>query len=131
MNNLTDAELKPVIEAALAARDRAYAPYSKYHVGAALLTNDGRIICGVNVENASYPLTVCAERVALGTYIEQGAGGIRVIVVATKDCGSPCGACRQVIAEFANPNCPIIAIAPDGTQKTWTAQELLPHAFSL
>lgn len=123
--------LDRLVQAALDARARAYAPYSNYQVGAALLTQDGRIICGVNVENASYPLTVCAERVALSTYVEQGQGGIVAIAVATQDAGSPCGACRQVIAEFAPPDCPVYAVAPDGTRHCWSAQELLPHAFSL
>lgn len=123
--------LEQLFRAALDARSRAYAPYSNYQVGAALLTKTGQIICGVNVENASYPLTNCAERVALGTYVEQGRQGLRAIVVATKDGGSPCGACRQVMAELADADCPVYAIAPDGRQRKWTVQELLPDSFVL
>lgn len=130
--NDIDAEvLAQLFEAALDARSRAYAPYSNYQVGAALLTKSGQVICGVNVENASYPLTNCAERVALGTYVEQGRAGIQAIVVATKDAGSPCGACRQVMAELAEPDCPVYAIAPDGRQRKWTVKELLPDSFVL
>lgn len=128
---ISPSELESLVKAALDARARAYAPYSKYQVGAALLTKDGEIICGVNVENASYPLTMCAERVAIGHFIAQGGGEIRAIVVATKDAGSPCGACRQVIAEFAAPDCPIYAVSPEGVQASWTIQELLPHVFKL
>lgn len=128
---MEDKVLQHIFAAALDARTRAYAPYSNYQVGAALMTESGKIICGVNVENASYPLTNCAERVALGTYVEQGRGGIQALVVATKDAGSPCGACRQVIAELAEPGCPVYAIAPDGRQKKWTVKELLPDNFVL
>lgn len=128
---IEDELLKQLFAAALDARGRAYAPYSNYQVGAALLTTSGKIICGVNVENASYPLTNCAERVALGTYVEQGREGIRALVVATKDGGSPCGACRQVLAELAPADCPIYSISPDGRQRKWTVQELLPDSFVL
>lgn len=123
--------LETVIQAALDARARAYAPYSKYRVGAAVLTKAGEVICGVNVENASYPLCICAEQVALSSFIERGGGEIEAIVVATQDAGSPCGACRQVIAEFADPSCPVYAVSPDGRRIQWTVQELLPHAFNL
>lgn len=124
-------EIEALAQAALSARARAYAPYSNYAVGAALRTKEGEIICGVNVENASYPLTICAERVAIGHYVEAGAGGIEMLVVATKDAGSPCGACRQVIAEFMEPDCPVYAVSPNGIWQRWTASELLPYAFSL
>lgn len=128
---IEDELLKELFAAALEARSRAYAPYSDYQVGAALLTSSDRIICGVNVENASYPLTNCAERVALGTYVEQGREGIKALVVATQDAGSPCGACRQVIAELAGPECRVYAISPDGRQRSWTVRELLPDSFVL
>src|SRR5690554_3219076 len=94
---LTPAQL---VEHALAARQRAYAPYSKYLVGAAILTEDGTVILGCNVENAAYPATICAERVALTGAIAQGKRKLRAIAVATRDGGTPCGICRQVMAEL-------------------------------
>lgn len=125
--------LKTLLQAALDARANAYAPYSNYQVGAAVLTRSGKIVVGVNVENASYPLTICAERVALTSYVAQGrqGGEIVAIAVATQDAGSPCGACRQVMAELAKADCPVYAVAPDMSYRSWTVQELLPHAFSL
>src|SRR6188474_2119979 len=89
-----------LVEHALAARQRAYAPYSNYFVGAALLAEDGTVILGCNVENASYPATICAERVALTAAIALGKRNFTAIAVATRDGGSPCGICRQVMAEL-------------------------------
>lgn len=124
--------LKALLRAALDARANAYAPYSNYSVGAAVLTDTGKVVVGVNVENASYPLTICAERVALTSYVAQGReGSIVAIAVATQDGGSPCGACRQVMAELAKADCPVYAVSPDMSYRCWTVQELLPHAFSL
>ena len=96
---------EPLVEAAWAAREHAYAPYSNFPVGAALLVEDGRIFAGCNVENLSYGLTNCAERVAIGAAVAAGARGfLAVVVVAeTKEPISPCGACRQVLAEFNVP----------------------------
>ena len=89
-----------LIAAALSVRNRAYAPYSHYHVGAAVLATDGTVIVGCNVENAAYPSTICAERVALTAAIAQGQRNFVAIAVATENGGSPCGACRQVMAEL-------------------------------
>jgi len=91
-----------LVEAAWVVRDRAYAPYSKFRVGAALLAADGRVFTGCNVENLSYGLTICAERVAVGTAIAAGASEFSAVAVVadTKVPISPCGACRQVMAEF-------------------------------
>jgi cytidine deaminase len=120
----TDDEL---IAAAWDAREMAYAPYSKFHVGAALLASDGRIFPGCNVENISYGLTNCAERVAIGTAIAAGARSFeKVVVVAdTAQPISPCGACRQVLAEFGVKS----VILANRTQKvTFSLEELLPRA---
>lgn len=116
--------------AASEARARAYAPYSGYSVGAALLAEDGRVFVGVNVENASYGLALCAERSAVGAAVSAGARRFRAIVVATGGprAGSPCGMCRQVLAEFA-PSFPVRCISDGGDHLETSVAELLPHAF--
>lgn len=115
---------------AVEARREAYAPYSGFAVGAAILTEDGRIFTGCNVENASYGLTICAERVALFTAVAAGARRFRALAVACgKEPCSPCGACRQVLYEFA-PD--LLVIMADGDGQAWrTARlaELLPQGF--
>jgi len=118
---------EPVIRAAWEARERAYAPYSKFQVGAALLTVDGRIFAGCNVENLSYGLTNCAERVALGAAV---AGGAReflgvVVVADTTVPISPCGACRQVLTEFGVPT--VLLVNRTGRLE-YRLEELLPRA---
>jgi len=121
--------MKTLIATALAARERAYAPYSGYAVGAALLTDKG-VFGGGNVENASYGLCNCAERTAVFTAVSAGATKIEAVVVATRDGGSPCGACRQVLAEFADDTCPVVLVDPAGTVVLETTLgALLPHAF--
>ena len=92
--------LPELIQRALTIRDRAYAPYSRYRVGAALLTDSGRIFEGVNVENAAYPSSMCAERIAIFKAVSEGMQEFAAMVVATVNGGSPCGACRQVMREF-------------------------------
>lgn len=121
-----------LIEAACAARLLAYAPFSQYLVGAALLTDAGDIIVGCNVENASYGLTMCAERVAVGTAVAAGQRAFRAIAIATSTGGTPCGACRQVLAEFC-PDLPILLVAVDaGNEITETTlAKLLPGRFDL
>jgi cytidine deaminase len=120
-----------LFEAARHARERAHAPYSRFAVGAAVLTEDGRIEAGANVENASYGLSMCAERNAIGRAVSEGARRIAAvaIVVETKTPCPPCGSCRQVIAEFAAPDAPVRSRTLDGQESRHTVKELLPDAF--
>ena len=130
MATLTDEERQFLIDVANEARRRAYVPYSNYPVGAALRTRSGRIFTGVNVENAAYPSTMCAERVAVYKAISEGEREFDAISVVTSGGGSPCGGCRQVLAEFGAD---IIVLIGDGDghllQET-TLRELLPGAFT-
>ena len=125
---LTD--LAALVAVARAARANAYAPYSRYAVGSAVLTDDGRTFSGVNVENASYGATVCAERVAVWTAVAAGARRVVAVAVVTAGGGSPCGLCRQVLAEFADAAMPIAMAAPDGDPTVRTLGELLPLAWT-
>lgn len=113
---------------ALMARTRAYAPYSHYLVGAAVLTAEGNVVYGCNVENAAYPSTICAERVALTSAIAQGWSEFLAIAVATRDGGSPCGTCRQVMAELG-PTMQVYISDEMGNFRTTTVAALLPDAF--
>lgn len=113
------------------AKKSAYCPYSHFPVGAALLTRDGKIFLGCNVENACYPLGICAERTAIQKAISEGYKDFRAIAVATDvqdDFISPCGACRQVMREFGS-NWDVYLTKPDGTYVLTTVQELLPASF--
>lgn len=117
--------------AAEQARQRAHAPYSNFQVGAALLLADGSVARGCNVENASYGLTVCAERNAIGAATLQGQKPVAVaIVVDSRDPTPPCGMCRQVLAEFGDPSLPVASRTLKGVEAHWTLGELLPHAFT-
>jgi cytidine deaminase len=118
-----------LVQHALAARQRAYAPYSHYLVGAAVLAADGTVISGCNVENASYPATICAERVALTAAIAQGKRNLRAIAIATRDGGTPCGICRQVMAELG-PEMKVYISDEQGNFRATTVRELLPDSFS-
>lgn len=111
--------------------ERAYAPYSRFKVAAAVLDERGRVFTGVNVENLSYGLSMCAERVAIFAAIAAGGRRITAVAVASSAAErlSPCGACRQVIAEFADAEVPVYCDAP-GAPVRWTVGELLPHGFS-
>ena len=122
---------KELLEAALAARERAYAPYSKFLVGAAVRAESGKIYTGCNVENASYGLTVCAERNALFNAVGAGERKFNALCVVgdTEEPISPCGACRQVMAEFKVPY--IILANLKGDVKEYTLEELLPLSFNL
>ncbi|MEX0690308.1 MAG: cytidine deaminase [Gemmatimonadales bacterium] len=117
-------------ERAQAAQQRAYARYSDFPVGAAVEADDGRVFDGVNVENAASPVAICAERVAVGTAVTAGVRHLVRVVVATNahPPSAPCGACRQVLAEFANDDLIIDAVGPQGHRR-WTLGELLPHRF--
>ena len=108
----------------------AYAPYSRFHVGAAIEADDGRIFVGCNVENASYGLTICAERMAVGAAVVAGARRFRRVVVTTavEPPASPCGACRQLLLEFG-ADMEIISAGPD-TERRWMLGQLLPDAFN-
>jgi cytidine deaminase len=119
-------------EAAMRALDNAHAPYSNFKVGAALLTRDGRLITGCNVENSAYGLAICAETLAVASAVSQGLTEFDEIAIASDDREPtpPCGACRQVLNEFA-PNIRISSYTRDGKEASWTLQELLPHAFVL
>lgn len=119
-----------MISAARAARENAFAPFSNFKVGAALETASGKIFTGCNIENASYGLTVCAERVAIWKALSEGEREFRQIVVAadTGELTPPCGACRQIIWEFCG-DVPVTLTNLDGQSKTVRMSELLPHAF--
>jgi cytidine deaminase len=126
---LTNEEKKFLVDLANEARRRAYAPYSHYHVGAALRTKTGRVYTGVNVENAAYPTTICAERVAVFKAVSEGELEFEVISVVTDNGGSPCGSCRQVLAEFGLDTIVLIADGNGNLVKETTVGELLPEAF--
>ncbi|HQY91478.1 MAG: cytidine deaminase [Caldilinea sp.] len=117
-----------LVAQALKARTRAYAPYSGYQVGAALLTEDGDVILGCNVENAAYPATICAERVALTAAVAQGKRRFTALAVATRNGGSPCGTCRQVMAELG-PAMVVYIADESGAYRTTTVRDLLPDSF--
>ena len=118
-------------ERASSAMERAYAPYSTFRVGAALLTADGTIVEGCNVENASYPAGSCAERVAVGAAVAGGRREFHALALVTEAAHPtpPCGFCRQVLMEFA-PDLPVLSVTRGGAEARWTMSELLPHAFT-
>ena len=119
-------------EAALGALDNAHAPYSNFPVGAALRARNGEVITGCNVENSAFGLAICAETLAMAYAVSQGLSDFEEIAIATDDSEPtpPCGACRQVLNEFA-PNIKISSYTRDGKEAVWTLDELLPHAFVL
>ena len=123
-------EAKFLIDLANQARDKAYAPYSNYKVGAALRTKSGRIFTGANVENAAYPTTMCAERVAVYKAVSEGERDFQAIVVVTENGGTPCGSCRQVLAEFGLDTLVIVAKADGTLVSEQSVSELLPGAFT-
>ncbi|XP_041377218.1 cytidine deaminase-like [Gigantopelta aegis] len=127
-----DSTIKPAVEAAIKAKAHAYCPYSNFRVGSAVLTEDGQIFAGCNVESASYGLSVCAERVAIMNAVTHGYQSFKAIVVCCDIKGSfegSCGACRQFYAEFGL-DWEIYLVKPDKTWKKVLVKELLPMAFS-
>ncbi len=121
-----------LIEKSVAARDRAYAPYSKFQVGAAVLAEDGTIVSGANVENASFGLSLCAERVAAAGAVAAGHQNLAAIAIATCGAAAPCGACRQFLAEFG-PEMVVLLVDADGPEnvRETTLKNLLPEQFHL
>jgi len=119
----------PLLDLARAAQVNAYAPYSKYRVGAAIEAEDGREFAGANIENASYGLTICAERTAMAQAASQGVRRVRRIVVVTdsEPPAPPCGACRQVLWEFG-PDAIVESVGPQ-SRKSWRMRDLIPDAF--
>jgi len=125
---MTQPDYATLAAEAFAARDLAYAPYSQFHVGAAVLTASGRIFRGANIENTALQATVCAERVALLSAYAAGERAILAIAVVTPTdtVASPCGVCRQVMAELA-PGCSVLLLSQHGEQRLTTPEDLLPR----
>lgn len=132
MSIIEKEKINALINAAKEGFNHAYAPYSHFHVGAAALTAGGNIVKGCNVENASYGLTVCAERNCIAQGVIAGEKAFDAIVIYTKQdkLTPPCGACRQVIVEFLAPDALVMAVNHNKKQKQWTVNELLPDAFT-
>jgi len=120
---------RELVEQALQARRNAYAPYSRYQVGAALLCSGGQVFRGANVENAAYPTVMCAERVAVFIAVSSGVKDFTAIAVASSNGGSPCGSCRQVLAEFGLDTLVLVADQDGNVLSEATVGELLPGAF--
>ncbi len=120
---------RQLVEAAIEASRQAYVPYSQFPVGAALLTRDGRVIAGCNVENAAYPSTICAERTALVKAVSEGERDFRAIAVVTRSGGSPCGSCRQMLFEFSPGMRVLVATLTGEICYEVALNELLPHGF--
>lgn len=129
---MTPETKQKLTDAALAVRKNAYAPYSNFQVGSAVLTEDGTIATGANIENASYSLTICAERVAAASAIAAGHQKIQAIAITSPGAAAPCGACRQFLAEFGTEIDIILIDAenPQDFQET-TLEKLLPQQFNL
>jgi cytidine deaminase len=127
--NPSKQEKQSLVELANEARRRAYAPYSNYKVGAALRTRSGRIFTGVNIENAAYPTSICAERTAVFKAVSEGETDFELIAVVTDNGGSPCGSCRQVLAEFGLETVVVIADGNGKIVTETTVGGLLPDAF--
>ena len=119
-----------LVEMAIETREKAYVPYSQYQVGAALLTQSGKVFTGVNIENAAYPNTMCAERVAVFKAVSEGESEFEAIAVVTENAGVCCGGCRQVLAEFGLDTLVIIADDKGKVRCEPTVGDLLPGAFT-
>jgi cytidine deaminase len=125
-------DVDTLLDAARAVRKNAYAPYSNYRVGAALLCGSGRVYSGCNVENASYGLCLCAERSAVAQAVANGEQELLAVAISGQgpEPVPPCGMCRQTLAELMKPDAPVICENERGKRSTFTVSELLPHAFS-
>ncbi|SEL75039.1 cytidine deaminase [Colwellia chukchiensis] len=132
MSQIENTKVQALISAAKDGFNKAYAPYSQFRVGAAALTANGKIVKGCNVENASYGLTVCAERNCLAQGVIAGEQRFTAMVIYTNQekLTPPCGACRQVIAEFLAPEALVMAVNNNNNSQQWTVSELLPDAFT-
>jgi cytidine deaminase len=126
---MNDMEKQRLVDLANTVRQHAYVPYSNYRVGAAVMTKSGHVFTGVNVENASYPETMCAERVAVFRAVSEGESDFDAIAVVTDNGGSPCGGCRQVLVEFGLDTVVLIANGEGKILKEMTVKNLLPEAF--
>lgn len=122
-------QIDRLIRAAMDARDQAYAPHSHFYVGAAILTADGEVIIGCNVENASFSMSICAERVAAASAVASGYRSWRAIAIASVGGVMPCGACRQFLSEFGGDIMVIVTDVIDGSRRTRRLSQLLPDAF--
>lgn len=130
METLTSEYRKKLIETARHYLKNSYSPYSNYPVGAAVLAEDGLIYGGTNIENSAHPSGLCAERVAINKAISEGNRKILAVAVVTRNAGAPCGACRQVMREFASLDMPVILTTiEDGFEEEFTLGELLPRSF--
>jgi cytidine deaminase len=126
---LTDEAIENLVQTALLARKWAYTPYSHFPVGAALLTSSGKVYDGVNIENAAFPTTICAERVAVFKAVSEGERNFLAVAVVTEGGGSPCGSCRQVLAEFGVETTVVIANQDGKIMHKTSVGRLLPHPF--
>ena len=129
MIQIADRDFERLVQRAVAVRDQAYAPHSHFYVGAALLTSSGDIIEGCNVENASYGLSICAERVAACAAVASGFRSWTAVAVASVGGVTPCGACRQFLAEFGTDVIVVLVDVIDGSSRTVKLGDLLPDAF--
>jgi len=125
---INNEQRKTIEEAACTAREQAYAPYSKFKVGAAVIGGSGTVYAGINVENASFGLTACAERVAIFKAVSAGERDILAVAVCTESGVTPCGSCRQVIREFA-ADCPVYILDTNGSSRETSLAALLPQSF--
>lgn len=130
---LSDVQRNELVSAAQSAAESAYSPFSKYRVGASVLCSNGKIYSGCNVENSSYGLTICAERVAVFKAVSSGERIVKAVCVATPDdeSGSMCGACRQVVNEFIDENCEVVYVGRSGKVRSVLFRTLLPEPFRL
>ena len=124
---------RELIDIAFQMKEKAYVPYSNFHVGAALLTEDDTVVTGCNVENSAYGVCICAEQTAMVKAVSEGYRKFKAIAVAGDSDGPclPCGACRQVLSEFCGPDMPIICVGMDGVPQEFSLGEMLAHSFRL